>query len=230
MRLIASAVAAILLSATMSALAGDNNEISLRQESPVGTTYGNTLSIDQSSAFGSSLKGIGATLLVDAASDVTAALAGNDPLIATQRGEGNAATLKLMGSGGQLELFQSSGAAAGWVPGGAFGKNTAEVTASGYSLGGIIQIGSLNEATLTLDNSQGLITQLGNELVASLNVESGGTGKVVQIGNNSTVGALNVATGTSVTYTQIGDNLQPSAAIAVYSTNAANLTITQTAW
>ena len=231
-RAIATLSAAALLAGLSlgSAVAGDNNTVALRQISPVGTTNGNTLSIDQSAALNSSLGGIGANLVGSIEGILAGQLGGNDPLTATQRGEGNAATLKLTGSGGQLQLFQSSSPSAPWVPGGAVGDNQATITAAGYSLGGVIQVGSLNQAALTLDNSRGLVTQLGTELSATLDVKPGGTGTVIQQGNRSTIGTLEVAAGTSVTYTQIGDGLTPTDVITVYSSNPQNMTITQTAW
>lgn len=228
-------IAGLLVTLTLgAALAGDNNNVALRQESPLGSTNGNTLSIDQSEAFGSSLKGLNANLVGGVGVWLAGWVLGNDPLVATQRGEGNEATLKLTGDGGELQLFQSALPFAPWVPGGAAGDNTATITSTdsvaGTTLGGVIQVGRLNDATLNVDDSQGLITQLGTRLSANLSVEPGGNGTVVQIGRDSTVGNVNVAAGTSVTYTQIGNNLQQSAALSVYSTNPANLTITQTAW
>ena len=158
-------------------------------------------------------------------------LAGNDPLTATQRGEGNSATLKLVGTGGELQLFQSSLPGGVWAPGRAAGDNLATVTAADYALGGIVQIGELNRAGLTLGaNARGLISQLGSRLDATLDVAPGGNGTINQIGTNSTTGTITVGTGTTLTYTQIGDNLTPSSAASVYSTLPGNISITQTSW
>lgn len=228
--ILVSSTALALLALTPGTLAGDNNDVFIRQLSPSGTLNGNTLSIDQSAANNSSVKGAGPGLFGGLPLYLLGTVADNDPLIATQRGEGNSAKLKLTGTGGELQLFQSSDPSAPWVAGGAMANNVAEMTSAGASLGGIIQIGALNEAMLTLDNSQGLISQLGFGLTAALNVAPSGKGTIVQVGSNSTTGTINVGIGTSLTYTQIGNNLTPSSAATVYSSNPGNIIITQTSW
>lgn len=212
------------------ATAGDNNEASFVQLSPEGTLHGNTLTLYQDEASYSKVTGIDASLVGQLPQFVLDGIEGADPEQASQRGEGNIARLRLEGFGGEIQLLQSSNSDGGWVPGGAPGYNQATITSFGTSLGGVIQIGQYNEAELSLDNGRGLITQLGSELSASLDVGPGGSGAVVQIGNNSTVGKVEVAAGTTVTYTQLGDGLSPSSAVQVYSSSPGNVSITQMAW
>lgn len=215
------------------ALAGDGNEAYLIQLSPQGSPEGNTVSIDQEAATGSLVRGIGSNLIGDlpyvVLTAVTGAITGADPLLATQRGEGNEASIKLTGTGGELQLLQLNSPFAPWTPGQAGGGNVAELTATGNALGGVIQAGELNQATLTLGSgANGLITQLGSELSATLTVAPGGSGQVAQLGQNSTV-AVNVLSNNSVTYTQIGSNLTGIDA-SVYSTVPGSISITQTAF
>jgi len=233
-----AALGAVVMAAP--AHAGDNNQVYIKQESPAGSTDGNSLTIDQSQAFSSILTGP-TDQLVDDARNATPgeylnavvpldrAPMGNTAL---QRGEGNSATLTITGSGGELQILQDS------TPGGvlflgAGGGNTANATVNGNGLGAIIQVGQLNEANLTLngDGSSGLISQFGSNLEASLTVQAGGTGQIIQNGNNSNTGMVEVVTGATVTYTQIGNNLQPvgPTGVQVMSTiNAGNISITQT--
>lgn len=215
--------------AASSAAAGDNNEAYFIQLSPNGTLNGNTLEIYQEAASNSKVTGIGSNLVGQLPSFVLNRIGAN-PLLASQRGEGNTATLTLEGNGGELQLLQSSNPVGAWVPGGAAGYNEATITSDGASLGGIIQVGEFNEATMSLDDGRGLITQLGSKLTANLDVGADGSGTVIQIGSNSTVGTVQVAAGTSVTYTQIGNGLTSSVPVSVYSSNPGNITITQMAW
>src|SRR5690606_3145587 len=97
-------------------------------------------------------------------------------------------------------------------------------------------LGENNTANLNLNGgtssiTTGLISQSGSNLTADLTVENGGKGQVIQIGNDSNTGQVSVPAGTTLTYTQIGDNLVPVGQTAVQvisSTNAGNISITQT--
>lgn len=216
-----------------SALAGDNNDAFIRQVSPPGSSLGNTLRIDQASATDSTVRGIGSGLIGGLPLFLLGALTSNDPQFAQQRGEINSATLTLTGAGGEIQLYQSVGAGATWVPNGAVARNTAVVAAASGALGGVIQIGSDNTALLTLaDDATGLVSQFGTSLYSNLDVGAGGTGTVVQIGNNSTTGTVTVAPGTSLHYTQVGDGLlpPPAAAATVFSTSRGTVIIQQNAW
>jgi hypothetical protein len=215
------------------ALGGDNNDAFIRQVSPEGSILGNTLSIDQGSARDSTVRGIGSDLIGQVPLYLLVALTANDPQTAQQRGESNSAELTLEGVGGEIQLYQSVGAGAAWVPGGAIARNTAVVAAASGALGGVIQIGSDNTALLTLaDDARGLISQFGSDLYSDLSVGAGGSGTVVQLGSNSTTGTVTVAPGTSVHYTQIGNGLAPppAAAASVFSTSLGTVIIQQTAW
>jgi hypothetical protein len=226
--------------------AGDGNMIYIKQESPAGSTAGNSLTIDQSEADNSLVHGPSAELLgllgavsTSQQGDDIVPFSGNLPgtTFGTQRGEGNQATLSITGSGGgELQLLQdSSPNQAVLPPAGTTSGNQATITASGAALGGVIQLGESNTADLNLSGgvgtATGLISQRGNSLSANLSVGSGGRGQIVQIGNNSDTGAVTVPPNASLAYTQVGDNLAPVGPTAVQiisSTNSGNISITQT--
>jgi hypothetical protein len=215
------------------ALAGSDNNAFIRQVSPPGSPFGNTLSIDQANATGSTVKGIDGALTGTLQFYLLGALTDNDPLAAQQRGERNSTELTLSGAGGELQLYQSAGPGATWVPGGAIANNTAVLAAASGALGGVIQIGRDNTALLSLaDNATGLISQFGSDLYSDLSVGAGGRGTIVQIGSNSTTGTVTVAPGNSLHYTQVGNNLvpPPAGAASVYSTSPGTVIIQQTAW
>lgn len=231
--LIAGTSIALVAVMMTGAIAGDRNEVLVWQESPNGTVHGNMLSIDQSAASDSLVTGINANS-VGLLPSLALQASGVNPLLATQRGEGNAATLKLTGTGGEIQLLQASNPLMPWVVGGAGGNNTASVTAETNDLAAVIQVGSQNSAEMTLlGNSSGLISQLGNNLSAGLNVGAGGTGRIIQIGNNSSTGLVDVVAGANVTVTQIGNNISPVSPTAVQVVSTSNpgaISITQTAW
>jgi hypothetical protein len=225
--------------------AGDGNMIYIKQESPAGSTAGNSLTIDQSKADNSLVHGPSAELLellgaisTTQQGDDIVTFSGNLPgtTFGTQRGEGNQATLSIKGDGGELQLLQdSSPTQAVLPPAGTTSGNQATITASGAVLGGIIQLGESNTADLNLSGgvgpATGLISQNGSGLSANLAVGSGGSGQIVQIGNNSDTGDVTVPPNVSLTYTQVGDNLAPVGASAVQvisTTNSGNISITQT--
>jgi hypothetical protein len=193
--------------------AGDGNRIYVLQERTNGNG-GNTLSVDQSNANDSLVRG---------------PLQGaNQSLEAKQLGGDNKATLVIDGNGGTIQLLQSNPAT---EPG---NGNTANVGLSGSGTALVSQIGSLNGAKLNVsgDLAKGSIVQTGDLNQAELKVEgSGASGSVTQDGNNN-VTSLNVTgAGTSVNYTLNGSNLTtvPGSGVQVY-TNGATVTITQSAF
>jgi hypothetical protein len=224
-----------LMSASL-ATAGGNNDAFIRQVSPAGSELGNTLSIDQSAATDSTVRGIGSELIGKVPFYVLGLLTANDPLAAQQRGESNEAALTITGAGGELQLYQSVGAGANWAPYGAVARNTAVLAAASGALGGVIQIGSENLASLTLgDDATGLISQFGSKLSATLDVGARGQGTVVQQGYNSDAGTIAVASGTSVQFFQSGNNLKApelpeGVSASVFSTAIGTIIIQQTAW
>ncbi len=225
-----AALALIFSLVATAAVAGDGNQAYLIQLSPEGTPNGNTLSIDQQGANDSLVRGIDDKLIGYWPALLLRLATGADPMLATQRGEGNQASLSLTGSGGELQLLQTTFLDATWAPGEAGGYNIAELTASGNALGGVIQIGELNQAKLSLGaDAKGLIGQWGTELSATLNVAaSGGSGAILQIGNNSNA-EFNLLSDNSVTYVQIGDNLN-SVDASVYSSIPGDIFIKQIAF
>lgn len=226
--------------------AGNGNMIYIKQESLAGSTAGNSLTIDQSTADNSLVHGPSAQLLERLGSvsanhpaDEIISLSGNalGTTFGTQRGEGNQATLSITGTGGgELQLLQDSSSPDPAAPlsAGTPRGNQATITASGAALGGVIQLGENNTANLDLNGAgttTGLISQSGSGLSASLSVGSGGSGQIVQIGNNSDTGDVTVTPNASLAYTQVGDNLGPAGPTAVQiisSTNSGNISITQT--
>ena len=223
--------------------AGNGNMIYIKQESPAGSTAGNSLTINQSEANNSLVHGPNAELLnvleTFSANDPQAdmlvpgsgSVAGSTP--STQRGEGNQATLTLIGDGGELQLLQDTSTGQVFLPS---AGNHAVITARGAVLGGVIQLGENNTANLdltgdSLPNTTGLISQRGTNLTADLKVERGGSGQIIQIGNHNNSGQVSVSPDTTLTYTQIGDNLVPVSQTSVQiisSTNSGNISITQT--
>ena len=225
--LCATASALLLIASGTAVLAGDYNNAIVLQVSPGGTAFGNNLTIDQSLAAGSEVRGIGNSLAL--LSPLTVALLSSYDLsgnsAALQIGESNDAEITLTGAGAEAELLQAGG-----TPN---NGNIARLIADGNSLGGILQTGLRNDATLTLDDSDGLIIQIGSDLYADLDVGTGGTGVVTQIGNGSTTGDISVAAGNSLSYTQIGNNLSPVNAVngvSVSSTLPVQVTIVQSSY
>ncbi len=213
--------------------AGDSNTIYIRQESPAGSTNGNSLSIDQSNANSSTLAGPSiSALLPHVGLTLNSALQGQ-PRPALQYGEDNEATVTMTGNDGVLLLLQNSSpgtqspqALSAGVQGNTVTANT---TIAGNSLGAVIQVGTGNIATLQLDNSQGLIGQFGTGLQATLDVAPGSSGQIIQNGNDSTAN-LQVAAG-NATLVQTGNGLTfdqtTNQAVQVFSTNFGTITINQ---
>lgn len=223
----AMALGAIL--AAGSSYAGDENTIHLKQESPLGSLHGNTLSVDQSTANRSAVGGPNLPVSMSPPELTLDMVAGGTPSAALQRGEGNVATLTMTGDGGTLLLMQDTSPGGALQMPGSGTSNYAEVTTIGAALGAVVQMGTGNRAELDLDNSRGLIGQFGTDLNAKLQVGSGGQGRIVQVGHNNRT-ELMVSAGADVTYSQIGNNLTTvnPAAVQVFATNPGNITITQT--
>lgn len=234
MRIILSgSVAALALGAVLAATpsrAGDGNTIHIIQESPVGSASGNTLSVDQSGADYSQVAGpsLRAVLSYRGLDLNTAQQGGLRP--ALQRGEDNLAGVTMKDNGGLLMLHQDSSPGAGvrslpWGTGG----NTATVGMLGSNaIGAVIQIGTDNLADLTLNgaNTRGLIGQFGTDLKATLEVSgTGSSGQIVQVGTDNDAN-LKVSAG-SVTLTQLGSGLNYTTPVQVFTSNPANITITQ---
>ncbi|MFD2648833.1 hypothetical protein ACFSX5_13670 [Devosia albogilva] len=222
---------AVALCGTVASHAGDNNTIMLIQQSPFGSSQGNTLMVDQSQASNSTVTGVGSRnrLLRGAMSAL-----GLEGEYALQRGENNQATLTLTGDGGKLQLLQTSNPLRPLGLGISAGDNTATVVARDFANGTVAQVGSGNTAEMSLgDSATGFVTQLGSRLSTSLEVGDGGTAVITQIGNNSRTPTLLVEPGAAVNYTQIGNNIAPASSTEVQVISASNpgaISITQTAW
>ncbi|WP_439816938.1 hypothetical protein [Zavarzinia sp. CC-PAN008] len=222
------------------ALAGDQNQIFLRQESPANPSQGNVLVVDQSAALGASVAGPSQSLLdaVDGAGGSGVAglpsllgLPGDAP--ALQRGVGNDATVIQTGAGANVMLLQQNMADIG-VPATGLTGQQARVEAASGAAGAVVQRGDANEARLVLEQqATGLVAQTGTELKADLSVGPGGTGQIIQNGSNIDSGPVVVTTGGSVIYVQNGTNIQPIGATGlnvISSTNIGAIAITQTGY
>lgn len=229
------ALAAPLSCGIGSAQAGSNNTLRVIQESSPGG-QGNSLYVDQSAAFYSSVVGPSDTLelatreLPEGSTDPNLLSTEwpnfqKDSLdsAARQSGSGNRATITMTDSGGETQLLQDNS-------GTGFLGNTTNITAAGGALGAVLQIGDDNDATLDIESGgTGLIAQKGNRNKGLLSVEPNGNGKLVQTGDGNNYPLL-VKQNTNVIVTQNGTNLQPvgAAAMQVFSTNPGTVTITQT--
>ena len=118
-------------------------------QSPAVWIDGNTLTIDQSLTTGGLAAGVDAGLLdairngdligIPGAVDITSANILSPPF-ATQRGEGNHATLTLPGYGGEVHLFPDHGIKrTPLIPGGKSSGNIATINAYGDVLGAVAQ-------------------------------------------------------------------------------------------
>ncbi len=225
---IVTAAAVPLLSAGPS-LGGDNNAVYIKQESPVGSLAGNSLTIDQSAAQNSLVIGPSVpSMLRFLDIDIQSGLLGA-PRPASQRGEGNEATITMRGDGGVLQLLQDTSPFQAMQQAGSDTSNSATVTMTGAALGAVVQLGTGNTANLALNEANGLIAQLGTNLTADLEVTGpGSSGQVLQIGNRSSASVEILGSGTNVTYTQIGNDLSSSQGVEVFTTNSGNISITQT--
>jgi hypothetical protein len=213
------------------ATAGENNRLIVLQESPNGGVSGNALTVDQSAASNSLLIGPSVSMTSNLAGG-TLAVGDLRPAVdspdrpAVQRGDGNSATVVITGDGGQLQLLQDNSQAGTDI------GNRASAHLAAGALGGILQAGDNNQASLDVGElGTGLIAQNGNDNQASLIVNSGGTGQIIQNGNRN-VQPLTVNSNTTVTVTQEGNGLQPvgPTGIQVFSTNPGVISIIQSAF
>lgn len=231
--LMAMAIAGVTVLAAAPVSAGDNNSAFVRQLSPDGSINGNVLSLDQTGATNATVKGV-SNILAGNGAAFALGLLGNTSQIATQRGEGNTATLTMTGNGGQLELFQTASPLQQWAPGAAGGNNTANIELNAAGLAGIVQIGSDNIAGISVlgDGARGLVSQAGSNLTADLTVGSGGTGRIVQIGSNIDSGSVTIPPDSMVTLTQTGSNISPlgTGLQVLIATNPGHIVINQTSW
>ena len=233
-RLLAAACATAT-AATLPALA-QQNEVYIEQRGS-----GNQLTIDQSAAEFSTVRGLSMTRFLEtftdepdsAALNVLRLSSQNQPERALQLGSANSASVTIEGgTAGEpnaVQLFQSS-------PAQGLG-NSATLNLDGQGLlAAVGQRGSGNTATLNLlnDGTTGTILQAGRDNNAQLRVEGeGSTGFISQNGNNNNSGVVLVnGVNTSVTFIQNGNNATPfagadSPGVSVIS-NAAAVTITQT--
>lgn len=203
---IAATAGCLFLAMAGTASAGNGNELYLLQERTFGTE-GNTLSVDQSLANNSIIRGL------------------NSSQPATQKGDGNRAVLTIKGNGGRVSLLQNNSVLQG-------AGNSAVVNLSGNALATVSQIGAGNTADLTVAGkfAQGSILQTGKSNNANLKVSGDGAkGLVAQVGNNNNTGLEVTGKGTTVSYTLIGSNVTnvPAGGVQVY-TNGAAVSITQT--
>lgn len=218
----------ICASVAASAAAGDGNSATVLQISPVGSTNGNVLVLDQSAASNSTLAGVSFGEALNSVSLVTEA----NQLPATQIGEGNRANVTLIGDGATARLLQSTTGGAGIAP---HDGNRAAILASDAAAASVVQVGLGNEASLTLDpHATALVSQIGNSnLVSDLSVGTGGDATVAQTGNNNTTGAIIVPPGVMLNYAQTGNGLNPIGSTGVqvfYSTAPGGISITQQGW
>lgn len=233
--ILAGALAATTLTAG-TVMAGSNNIVDVRQESPGGAATGNSLTIDQSLANDSRVRGFADNRLRVSDNPLVNIIGSGFLLLentnllrtdgpALQSGSGNVASIDMTGDGGEVRLLQDNSQAAN--PDG----NAATITTNGQALGALVQVGSLNDATLSVaDGGVGRISQFGTGLTADLGVGTDAQGQIVQIGRGSTA-ELQVMDRGSATYVQIGNNLQSigqTDAVQVFTTNPGNITITQT--
>lgn len=189
------------------AAAGNSNTIYVIQESSLGGS-GNTLTVDQSAANNSLVRGL------------------NEGEAAKQKGDGNEAILTIEGTGGVIELLQDNSASG--LPG-----NRARVEVNGNALGTVSQIGSNNRAVLSVSGelAQGTIIQNGDLNTANLTVAgSDANGSITQTGGQTETQLNVLGAGTSVNYTVNGNGVSnvQAGGLQVF-TNGATVTITQTA-
>lgn len=203
---IAATAGCLFLAMAGIASAGNGNELYLIQERTFGA-QGNTLSVDQSLANNSIIRGL------------------NSGQPATQKGDGNRAVLTIKGDGGKAGLLQDNSASGG-------AGNSAKINLSGNAFAAVSQIGPGNVAILSVAGAfaQGGILQTGKFNKANLNVSGeGAKGLVTQVGNNNNTALSVTGTGTTVSYTLVGSNVTnvPAGGVQVY-TNGAAVSITQT--
>lgn len=217
---------AAALTATALPVLAQQNEVYIEQRG-----IGNQLTIDQSQAVNSSVRGLGSPngLMISAGETIIPLTISNALDLprtdrATQSGNDNKASVTVRGDGGDVMLTQRN---TGLL------ENSATIDLTGAAQAAIGQFGTGNAATLTATgNAQGLIVQNGNLNTGELVVGDGLQGTLVQNGTNNNAGIVDVqGIATSVTYIQNGNNLAPAngQGVSVIS-NAAAVTITQTSF
>lgn len=223
------ATAALPLVCAGPSMAGDNNAVYIKQESPAASMAGNALTIDQSAASNSLVIGPNVPSMLRFLNiDLQSGLQGA-PRPASQRGEGNQATITMKGDGGVLQLLQDTSPFQAMQQAGSGTSNSATVSMTGAALGAVVQLGTRNRADLELNEANGLVAQFGADLTAELSVDGrGSSGQIVQIGNRSNAAVDILGSGTNVTYTQVGNDLVQSQGVEVFTTNSGNISITQT--
>jgi hypothetical protein len=205
--------------ATLPALA-DQNTLTIRQEG-----IGNTISVDQSRATGSEIKGLKLNSGLLDPNSLQIELIDE----AQQLGGNNDAEIDISGAGGRVYLYQNNTLDA---PSGN-GRNTASIDSENGGVGLVWQNGFDNTARLEvnggLDMSPALIVGQQNIDGAILQYGSNNNGSVVTgegsallvqngDGNNAELDVSASPAGTSVVYTQNGNNMNSAAAAQVFTT------------
>lgn len=207
MAVVKCAIATFWLVSSAPAMAGDGNTLYLLQNS-VGGAQGNTLTINQTLAFNSSIVG---------SED------GSTP--AAQIGGGNLAEVTLEGEGGFVLLHQDSSLSASLLGNSAylFGGEQATIA--------LQQLGANNYARIDVfgsDNSGSLYQEgEGNHGTVAVDGEHN-SGTLNQIGNNNVYSISVSGSSTDVTFNQIGNNLAPTGLSASVYSSAGTVVITQT--
>lgn len=235
-------MSAILLAALCgTAYAGDNNQITIKQDG-----FANSLTVDQSQASNSIVGGV-SLLNGPLTGDASAKLRLNDT--AEQKGTGNTATLKienftddendLLFDRGQIGILQDNSTPSA-------GPNVAFATVNGNGTGLVSQNGGGNTASMLITGlgSTGSIYQQGNgnkagdQSAVGLTVSgNNSSGTITQNGSNLVSGLGVTGNGTTVFYTLNGNNVSAlpstdatgnSAGGVQVISNGATVTITQT--
>ncbi|WP_131829932.1 hypothetical protein [Consotaella salsifontis] len=233
-----------MLSATALPAFADQNTLTILQQGS-----GNALSVDQSAATNSEVKGLSITSGEPTAGSGLAP--GNRKLNelgleitltdeARQLGNNNDATVTMSGNGGKVYLYQNNPAIG---PSGGVKGNSAEINSLAGGVGLVSQDGIGNVANLTVTGGlggdpalivggqriDGAIIQRGSGNYGTVITGSSTDALLVQNGS-SNKGALDVTgsvPGSSVVFTQNGNNMNSAAAAQVY-TNVTNGTVSVT--
>lgn len=198
-------VALVAVALASSPVLADGNTVYLSQ-----TGDRNTISVDQSRASNSVVRGTGQAR-------------GGSGNAAAQIGDGNAATIDVVGDGGDVRLLQRDD--------GNRANITIETLAGALvpSSVSVMQDGPGNESLVDIRgrNSTGSVSQDGRDNYARLTVAgSNASGTVRQIGNRNNFG-FEVGSGTNVNFQQIGNGFNSSTPFSVISNSAREIRITQ---
>lgn len=227
---------------TVGSAAAQSNTLSIQQGDPSRPGTGNTITVDQSQAGGSTVGGLTLTQptsrsflqveeprgdedAVQAVTVNTLSAVAQPGSPARQRGDNNTASVTITGWDGFVGLLQESGT------GGTGNAATVNLAGAGEALVG--QIGNGNVANLTVTPAAlgGTILQDGTGNNATLGVTgAGATGLVSQVGSGLTSNLTVDGAGTSVSLYQdgVGQAFVGGPGTSVIS-NGATVTITQTA-